>query len=196
MKVVYQIFHFIKPIIPMVIIVGGLQLTGQLDNVTTFGQTAVLKAGLMNAGTETEVTENFDYNFKAVCLDGSPLKIDSLKGKVIFLNLWATWCGPCRSEMPTIQSLHDKINNPNVVFVIMAIDPRESLEKIGGYIHSKNFTFPVYKLSGQPTEQLKVSSIPTTFIISKEGKIIHVETGMTNFNTEQFKKFLLKEAAR
>jgi len=180
----------------MVIIVGGLQLTGQLDNVVTIGQTAVIKAGFVNAGSEIESAEDFDYNFQAVDLKGSPLLVDSLKDKVVFLNLWATWCGPCRSEMPTIQSLHDKINNPNVVFVVMAIDPRESIQKIEYYINSKKFTFPVYVLKGQPTEQLQVSSIPTTFIVSKKGKIIRMETGMTNFDTRKFKEFLLKEAGR
>jgi thiol-disulfide isomerase/thioredoxin len=148
----------------------------------------------MNAGDEADVEEDFDFNFTAYSLDGKLLTKDSLKNKVVFLNMWATWCGPCRAEMPTIQSLHDGIKNDNIVFVMLAIDRVDPERKVKNYIAKSNYTFPVYILKGEPPVQMRVPTIPTTFIISKEGKLLRKEVGMKNYDTERFKNFLLKEA--
>ncbi len=196
MEAVLKILKLIKPILPLVIIVGVLQLTGQLENVVSMGQSAILKTGIFNAGTELEMAEDFDFTFQAVSLDGQILNMDSLRNKVVFLNLWATWCGPCRAEMPTIQSLYDDIKDPNIVFLILSVDRIDAEKRVTDYIKAYNYTFPVYILNGQPTEQIHVPTLPTTFVISKDGKIIRIETGMKNYDTEQFKKFLLKQASR
>lgn len=196
MSTMYKIFFFIKPILPVVIVVVGLQLAGQLGKVASYAQSAVLKTGVMNAGIEAEAEEDFDFNFTAFSPDGKPLLMDSLKNKVIFLNLWATWCGPCVAEMPTIQNLYNEIKNPNVVFVMLSIDIKNPEKKVKDYVKKNKYTFPVYILSGMPPEQLQVPSIPTTFVISKRGKIIRKEVGMANYDTEKFKKFLLREAAQ
>jgi thiol-disulfide isomerase/thioredoxin len=196
MKIVYRVFHFLKPMLLLALIVGALHITGQLSNVATYGQTAMLKTGLFNAGAELEPEEAFDFNFKATTPAGAPLSMDSLANKVIFLNLWATWCGPCRAEMPTIQTLYSSIDRSNIAFVMLSIDKKGSEKKVTDYIAKNRYTFPVYILNGAPSEQLRVPSIPTTFIISKDGKVVRKEVGMTNFNTEKFKKFLLKEASK
>lgn len=186
----------IKSVIPFVVIVGGLYFTGLLGTVISVGQSAIIKTGVFNAGVEAEATEDFDFDFKARSLDGKVLNMDSLRNKVVFLNLWATWCGPCRSEMSTIQSLYSNINNQDIVFIILSIDRKNQENKVREYIAKNKFTFPVYILEGQPSEQLSVPSIPTTFIVSKAGVVIRKEVGMTNFDTEKFKKFLLKEAGK
>jgi thiol-disulfide isomerase/thioredoxin len=190
----YKIFSFIKPFLLVILIVAVLKTTGQLGNVASIAQSTVLKTGLMNAGDEADVEEDFDFNFTAYSLDGKLLTKDSLKNKVVFLNMWATWCGPCRAEMPTIQSLHDGIKNDNIVFVMLAIDRVDPERKVKNYIAKSNYTFPVYILKGEPPVQMRVPTIPTTFIISKEGKLLRKEVGMKNYDTERFKNFLLKEA--
>ncbi len=194
MNLIHNLFHFIKPVLPVAIIVGGLQITGQLGHVVSFGQSAILKSGIMNAGTEFDAGEDFDFNIKALSPDGKALSMDSLKNKVVFLNLWATWCGPCRAEMPTIQNLYNEVKEKDVVFILLSIDRIDAERKVKEYVAKNKYTFPVYILSGQPNTQLRVPSIPTTFIISKSGRIIRKEVGMRNYNTEKFKKFLLKEA--
>src|SRR5687768_7021686 len=118
----YKIFSFIKPMLPVALIVTGLYVTGQLGKVASYGQRDVLKTGVLNAGTEVEEEEDFDFNFTAFSVDGKPLTMDSLKNKVVFLNIWATWCGPCRAEMPTIQSLHNAVASKDIVFVMLSID--------------------------------------------------------------------------
>jgi thiol-disulfide isomerase/thioredoxin len=192
----YYILKQLKSVIPFAIIVGTLYATGILGTVISFGQSAILKTGVFNAGDESEALEEFDYSFKIKSLDGKVLNTDSLRNKVVFLNLWATWCGPCRTEMPTIQNLYSNLNSRDVVFVILSIDRKSQESKVREYIAKNKFTFPVYVLDGQLTAQLNVPSIPTTFIVSKNGVVIRKEVGMTNFNTEKFRKFLLKESGK
>ncbi len=152
----------------------------------------------MNASAiPIEDAQDFNYDFQIKDLDGHKINFSQYKNKVVFLNLWATWCGPCRAEMPTIQKLYTKMaNDPNVVFVMLSIDKDKDLPKVVRYLKDKSFTFKGYMPSGYLTEQLNVPNIPTTFIISKEGKIVGKEVGTTNFNSTRFYKFLKAESAR
>lgn len=184
----------IKPLLPILIILAGLKITGQLENVISFGQSAILKTGVLNAGTTQEEEEDFDFGFTAYSPAGELLQADSLRNKVIFLNIWATWCGPCRSEMPTIQSLYNSVDKKNIAFVMLSVDRNSPEQKVRQYIEANQYTFPVYILKGEPTAQIRVPTIPTTFIISKEGKVLRKEVGMKNYDTDKFRNFLLKEA--
>lgn len=149
------------------------------------------------AAVPMEESPEFNYDFKIKDLEGNKIDFTQFKNKVIFLNLWATWCGPCRAEMPTIQKLHDKMaGDPNVVFVMLSIDKDKDLPKVVRYLKDKRYTFRSYMPSGYLTEQINVPNIPTTFIISKQGKIIGKEVGTTNFNSNKFYKFLKAESAR
>lgn len=192
MSILARILQWLKPFLVAFILVAVLKVTGLLGGVQVFAQTALLHTGVMNADGETvKEPEVFDYNFTVRNTAGERIKFDQYKGKVIFLNVWATWCGPCRAEMPTIQKLYEKMDSTNVVFVILSIDRDRDEAKVGSYIDKYKYTFPVYRPSGTLTEQLNVPYIPTTLIINKEGKIVSKEVGGTNFDTAKFRKFLL-----
>jgi len=193
-----KIIEYLKPWAGAVIIVVVLHFTGLLSSISFLAQSAILKTGLMNASAEVvEEDISFNYNFQIKDLDGNRLDFQQFKNKVVFLNLWATWCGPCRAEMPTIQKLYNKLgDNPNIVFVMLSIDKDKDLPKVIRYLKDKNYTFNGYMPSGYLTEQLNVPSIPTTFVISKEGKILTKEVGTTNFNTNRFYNFLKAESEK
>ncbi len=193
-----KIIEFLKPWVGAVLLVLVLHFTGLLSSISFLAQSAILKTGLMNASAEIiEEDISFNYNFQIKDLDGNRMDFNQFKNKVVFLNLWATWCGPCRAEMPTIQKLYNKMgNNPNVVFVMLSIDNDKDLPKVIRYLKDKDYTFNGYMPSGYLTEQLNVPSIPTTFVISKEGKIIAKEIGTTNFNTNRFYNFLKTESEK
>ncbi len=187
-----KVFDWLKPVAGAIIILALLQATGLLSSVSLFTQTALLKIGIRNADARVmRKPEPFDYNFALRNKAGERVNFDQYKGKVIFLNLWATWCGPCRAEMPTIQSLYEKMDSTKVVFVILSVDQDRDEPKIASYLDKYRYTFPVYRPSGYLTSQLDVPGIPTTFIINKEGKIVSKEVGATNFDTAKFRKFLL-----
>ena len=184
---------------PWIITIGLLMVmryTGLLAGVSQVTGSLLLKTGFMDASTESPlVAKNFDFNFKIKDLNGNVVDFSEFKGKTIFLNVWATWCGPCRVEMPSIQSLHDKIEDENVVFVMLAVDEKGHHEKVVNYVRDKGFTFPVYVPHEYLPEQLMVRSIPTTFIINSKGKIEARETGAANYDNDKFLNFLRKLAS-
>jgi len=185
------VIQWVKPIITAFIVIALLQVTGLMSSVSSFTQSALLKTGIRNASTKPlRNPEPFDFNFTVRTLDGQRIKFEEFKGKVILLNLWATWCGPCRAEMPTIQRLYQKVDTADVKFVILSVDKDKDEPKITSYLERNKYTFPVYRPSGYLTSQLDVPGIPTTLIIDKEGKIVGKEVGATNFDTEKFRKFL------
>jgi thiol-disulfide isomerase/thioredoxin len=190
---VRSIFQAAKPFISLVALVILLRYTGAISGVSYLGGTAMMKTGLLDAepaAVEEDVAADFTYDFEIQNLDGKIVDFREFKGKVVFLNLWATWCGPCRVEMPAIQSLFNSVDTTKIKFVMLSLDKIEHHAKIVNYITEKNFSFPVYQPLGSLPKQLQVRSIPTTFVVGNDGKIKSKEVGTTNFDTNEFKEFL------
>ncbi len=189
---------FIKPVVSAILLVVALQATGLLSSVSVFTQRAAMEAGFFKA-TPLEADKpapDFDYNFSIKDLNGNKISFEQFKGKVVFLNMWATWCGPCRAEMPGIQSLYEKVKSDSVQFIMLSWDKDSDKPKIERYIEKNNFTFPVYQPSGYLPDHLQVPNIPTTFIISKAGKLIQKEVGTRNYDTKRMIQYLKAEAAK
>ncbi|MES2734047.1 MAG: TlpA disulfide reductase family protein [Bacteroidota bacterium] len=129
-----------------------------------------------------------EYNLPLVSLDGKPANLSDFRGKVVFMNLWATWCPPCVAEMPGIQDLYEKIDTSKVAFVMISLD--EKPEKARKFILRKKFTFPVYQLTGDIPDVYSTASIPTTFVLSPDGRIVVRKEGMAEYGDEKFVKFL------
>ncbi|QOI98279.1 MAG: TlpA family protein disulfide reductase [Flammeovirgaceae bacterium] len=190
------LYRFAKPLLTVLVIMLILHYSGMLAGVTGLTNSQPAYSGKREFSEEsTATTERFNYDFMVKDMDGNRFSFTDYKGKVVFLNLWATWCGPCRAEMPGIQSLYSKIKNENVRFVMLSIDEDRQQAKVKKYVSDKRFTFPVFMPSGQLTQQLSVPSIPTTFIINKYGIVVQKKIGTTNFDTPKFKKFLEDLAA-
>lgn len=143
-----------------------------------------------NKSSEPLTEKVFSYSFLLKDLDGKSISFDQYKGKVVFINLWATWCGPCRNEMPGIQKLYDAVGNDDIVFVMLSVDREGEQRKVSSYVAANKYSFPVFMPSGNLPEQLNVPSIPTTFIIGKDGKIALHHVGSTNYNTEKYRRLL------
>ena len=190
-KQIFQLLNFLKPAAIAFALVLLLQVTGLMSSASYLSQRALLATGLKDASTaKVGKEEDFDFNFTVKDLKGNKLPFDQFKGKVIFLNMWATWCGPCRAEMPGIQNLYSKVNKDKITFIMLSIDKDGDKGKIVDYLEKRAFTFPAYQPSGYLTEQLQIPSIPTTFVISKEGKIVMKEVGSMSYDTPKFQKFL------
>lgn len=103
--------------------------------------------------------------------DGKSVSLSSLKGKVVFINFWATWCPPCIEEMPTINELKGKYKgNDDIVFLMVDVDNK--MEKSTAFMEKNKYDLPVYvPASNIPSEYLG-SSIPTTVILDKSGDMI------------------------
>ncbi|MCS6973935.1 MAG: TlpA family protein disulfide reductase [Cyclobacteriaceae bacterium] len=138
--------------------------------------------------------KSFDYAFTIKDLNNRKIPVEKFRGKVLFINLWATWCGPCRAEMPTIEALYQKVNREEIQFIILSIDDDLDNQKVRRFIEKNRYTFPVFMPSGNLPQQLQVPSIPVTLIIDKQGNVVRKKTGMTNYNTGQYVR-LLEELA-
>lgn len=127
--------------------------------------------------------------FQLTGLDGKTIPFESLKGKVVFMNIWATWCPPCIAEMPNIQSLYEKVGSDDIAFVMLSVD-EGGMEKVRKFIDKKGYTFPVYMPASQFPQEFYSNAIPTTFIISPEGKIVAKQEGMAEYDTPEVREFL------
>ncbi len=106
-------------------------------------------------------------------LDGNTVSLSALRGKVVFLNVWATWCGPCRDEMPSMETLYDEFK-ANKDFVMLAVSQdRQGLEAVKPYVERNGYHFQVLlDPDNQISESYNVSGVPETFIIDRHGRIV------------------------
>lgn len=129
-----------------------------------------------------------DYDWTLTDLDGTPVSFSSFKEKLVFLSFWATWCPPCRAEMPNIQNLYEQYGD-RVSFVLAS---QEDPETISGFLSEHGFSMPVYRLVQNPPPRLSTSSIPTTYLITPEGKITVKKTGAARWDGKFFTTYLDK----
>ncbi|GAA4301587.1 TlpA disulfide reductase family protein [Nibribacter koreensis] len=186
-------------------IFGVLYATGLHTEVLGGVQRLMLATGLKNAdiptaiepatpATLTATTEPMaGAGFQMTDLEGKVVAFESLKGKVVFLNIWATWCPPCIAEMPNIQRLYEKVGSDKIAFVMLSVD-QKGMDKVKKFISKKGFTFPVYMPASQMPEEFSSPAIPTTYIISPEGKIVAQQNGMAEYDTPEVIEFLQKLA--
>jgi len=137
-----------------------------------------------NASTKTieinpNVTEAIDFTLKD--LDGKELKLSDLKGKKVFLNFWATWCPPCKAEMPEIEKLYQETKDTDLV--IVAVEIGEPLDTVKSFIDSNKYSFKVLLDSDQSVaSNYNITSIPTSFFIDEEGNIVSKRVGAMNID--------------
>ena len=185
------VWNTLRPWVIVATVFLVMRYTGLLSGISYVTNSLLLHTGVMNASVEEPVViKSFDYNFKIKDLNGNVIDFKDFKVKTIFLNVWATWCGPCRVEMPSIQKMYDKVDKEKIVFIMLAVDERKDFEKVVNFVNDKDYTFPVFVPHEFLPDQLMVRVIPTTFVIDPKGKIATKETGAANYDTEEFKSFL------
>ncbi|MCG8475690.1 MAG: TlpA family protein disulfide reductase [Cytophagales bacterium] len=168
---------------------GVLYTTNTLKDAVGFVQRLMVKTQLIRPGTEAD-TAGKTVNFQWDLLDekGRKVSFRRFKGKTVFLNFWATWCPPCIAEMPNIDALYRRTNRSRVAFIMVAKD--RNFSKAIRFKNKKNYQLPIYHMQSEAPSEFFHQSIPTTFIISPEGKIVSSETGLTYYNTDSFKNYL------
>ncbi len=127
-------------------------------------------------------------DFTVVDTDGNSVMLSDLIGKPIVLNFWASWCPPCKSEMPEFNEVYQDVKDDIIFMMVDLVDgQRETVDKGSNYVNDEGFTFPVYFDTKQDAAiQYGISSIPTTIFIDKDGYMV---TGMQG---AMDKKTLLK----
>ncbi|HWS23935.1 MAG TPA: TlpA disulfide reductase family protein [Anaerolineales bacterium] len=117
-------------------------------------------------------------NFSSELMAGGVLDQKTLEGKVIVLNFWASWCPPCKAEMPALQAASIEFANQDVVILGVNATSQDSLADATQFIKENGITFPILLDSnGQINADFQVNSLPTTFFIGQDGKIKQIIVG-------------------
>ena len=115
-------------------------------------------------------------------LNTDNINFADFSGKVVFVNFWATWCPPCRAEMPALQNLYDSYKN-KVVFLFVT---NESLVEVEPFFKKYSYDLPVYNsLTRIPKELNTTNNIPATYIINKKGEIVLSKTGAVSWDSSK-----------
>lgn len=127
-------------------------------------------------------------SFSIQDVNGNVFNLQSLKGKKVFVNLWATWCPPCKREMPSIEKLSQSVDNDKVKFVLISFDDNFEIAK--KYILSKGFRLPIYYPAENLPALFNVQGIPATFIFNENGELIKQIEGSDNYDTKEYRTLL------
>ena len=141
--------------------------------------------------------QDFSLPLAAPGILGKLQNLKELKGKVVFLNFWATWCGPCRSEMPSMQVLYDTYKEKGLE--ILAVNSGEKSDQVLAFMKSNKLSFPAaLDTDGKVSNIYGIQAIPTSYLIDRDGYIITRVTGSINWNTPKIRSaldILLKQPA-
>ena len=165
------------------IVLGGLQrallLTG-LWRAAPPAQPAAVALPVVFAGGRA-----YPHNLVLRTLEGRSVPLSELRGKAVFVNLWASWCPPCRAEMPGIEALYRKVDKSRVAFVMLSLD--DDPAKAQKFRQRRGYTFPLYFRTGELPAPFDANSIPSTVILGPEGQVAARHDGMADYDTPEFK---------
>ena len=126
-------------------------------------------------GVGPDLGRSPDFAFTA--LDGREIRSDELAGKVVVLNFWATWCGPCKLEMPALQALHEDRAADDVVVLGLATDVGDG-SAVRDFLTERGITYPVGRATNAHRSAFGgIRGIPTTFLIGRDGTVRHRVVG-------------------
>lgn len=133
-----------------------------------------------------------DYNWKLQSFNSvnvtsdTEINFSESKGRIAILNFWATWCPPCVAEMPSFQKLYNAYGDKVDFYFVTSEKP----DRIGKFIEKNSYTLPVFIQNYAAPKQLKSDVLPTTYLLSKSGKLLMAEQGAADWNSKKMRKIL------
>lgn len=162
----------------------GLSTRAKLTQGFAYVRTLVLSPSV-EVVDERAALDTYDISLKGI-VSANDINFESLQGKVVFLNYWATWCPPCIAEMPMIKSLYADYND-KIEFLFIT---NENRGKVMNFYTKNEYDFPTYNVTSKLPEQIEYQTLPTTYIIDKNGKIALSEYGAINWNSKSVRALL------
>lgn len=185
---VNQLWHNVKKHGFTIIMISFIALMFISPEAKSFVLKQLMTTGLFNASidkknTETATQVNIDFDFTDK--NGHTQNTASLRGKVVFINFWASWCPPCRAEFPSIEILYNQFkSNPDLFF--LTINEDKDLETGKAYLNKEKFSTPMYRSNGNIPTAIYSGALPTTVVLDKKGNIRFHHTGFANYSSAKF----------
>lgn len=168
-----------REITPFAVLVFGLVIAFL---IWKSGQTGVPTEPPKSAGSPIEGTPAPDFTLPD--LNGIEHTLSKYKGKVVFLNIWATWCQPCKDEMPSMEKLHQRFKDKDFIMLAVSID-KDGKKSVEPFMKEYNLTFTaLLDPEGITSKMYKTTGVPETFIVDKDGTVIHKVIGPRDWGKE------------
>ncbi|MBQ2667810.1 MAG: TlpA family protein disulfide reductase [Clostridia bacterium] len=151
-------------------------------------QNIVVEENAAEMEAESSTAENAPMDapdFTVEDLDGNPVNLSDFKGKPVVLNFWASWCPPCKSEMPDFDDVYAQVGEDvHFMMVNLTDGDRETVATASAYVESQGYSFPVYyDTAMQAAIAYQVMSVPTTYFIDADGRLIARASGAIDAET-------------
>lgn len=142
---------------------------------------AIALLGLLSACTKPATDEAFFPKLALTGLDGTQTSIEAFRGKLLVLNVWATWCPPCRREMPSLEQLSKTVDGSRIVVAGISVD--SDANAVQEFLSQSGVTFPNFRdAPGNIANALGVQVYPETLLIAPDGKVVHRIMGERDWN--------------
>jgi thiol-disulfide isomerase/thioredoxin len=180
--------RYIGKVFNILLVILILLLVFVPDTKTWF-MTQLIRTGVYNARPEkTIAATSLKLDQLGLLIrdsNGVVVPAELLEGKIVFMNFWATWCPPCRAEMPSLKKLYSTFKeNDDIIFLFISED--EDPEAAKQYLQTNKFDLPLYTASGQAAGSFYTGTLPTTLLFDKTGQLNYKHEGMANYNSGQF----------
>jgi peroxiredoxin len=150
----------------LIVGIGGLYLSAVPSSETTAGLIPAPRQGFLAP------------DFQLLSLEGDELELRDFRGHVVVLNLWASWCPPCRAEMPAIQSLYERYEQEGLIVLGVNMTAQDRVAAASTFVSEFGLTFPILlDESGLVANLYQMRALPTTFFIDRDGVIQNVVVG-------------------
>jgi peroxiredoxin len=170
---------------------GGLMMLGMKNKTITFGLALLASVVFFLATAEAGEIQGKAPDFTLKSASGKNIKLSEYRGEVVLLNFWASWCGPCRKEMPFLEQIQEKYSGYG--FTVMGVNVEEDSSKANKMLKDIPVSFPIlYDTSNSVSKAYKVSAMPTTVIIDRDGNMRYLHKGYKSGDEETYKQWVKK----
>jgi thiol-disulfide isomerase/thioredoxin len=186
----------------LLLVTTAAALSGCSKPESTSDAGATAPAVVAEAKTESQAAPAAEPNvpldpilsYEAIALDGSKYRVGDRKGKVVLINAWATWCGPCRYEIPELKRLHQEYADDGLEIVGVSIDMAQAEGVVREFVRINGITYPILlDPESRLTAVLRTTSIPTSIMIDRAGNVVWRHIGIVSEQRDaEFRAVLAK----
>jgi cytochrome c biogenesis protein CcmG/thiol:disulfide interchange protein DsbE len=179
-----------KRTIGMLMLAAAVAACGERGEVAAPAQTTGTVTASAPPVPAVATVGNLMPDYKASLLDGSEFSVANERGNVVFLNLWATWCGPCRYEIPELEKLH--ADHAAKKFKVVGVSVDEGGEQlVRDFVKEQEMTYPVaLDPQGRLAEMLETTILPTSIIVDRQGKVVWKHFGVVTISDPEMMRAL------